>query len=139
MSIHTYLKCKYAYENAGFCILCVDNFKILKIFIKLSKFSMTFTEKRHWRQPPPPTSIRRFPYPSSLYYLLEFSDCNTQIMCLHKRILISHSSQCPNIITSLIPEIYSCPIVVHIPWLLTWITENNPSRIRLPAIFTVVI
>ena len=49
-----YLKCKYTYENAGFGILCVDNFKILKIFIKLSKFSMIFKEKRHRRQPPTP-------------------------------------------------------------------------------------
>ena len=24
MSIHIHLKCKYTYENAGFCILCID-------------------------------------------------------------------------------------------------------------------
>ena len=42
MSIHMYLKCKYTYENAGFGILCIDNFKILKIY-------MIFTEKRHRR------------------------------------------------------------------------------------------
>ena len=47
MSIHIYLKCKYTYENAGFGILYVDNFKILKIFVKISKFSIIFTEKRH--------------------------------------------------------------------------------------------
>ena len=32
MSIHIYLKYKYTYKNAGFCILCIDDFKILKIF-----------------------------------------------------------------------------------------------------------
>ena len=52
MSIYMYFKCKYTYENAGLGILCADNFKILKIFIKLSKFSMIFTEKHHRRQPP---------------------------------------------------------------------------------------
>ena len=62
MSISIYLKCKYTYENAGFCILCIDDMKILKIFVKLSKFSTVFTEIRHRRQPPPlsphfPTSI----------------------------------------------------------------------------------
>ena len=30
MSIHIYLKCKYTYENAGICTLCIDDFKILK-------------------------------------------------------------------------------------------------------------
>ena len=52
MSIHIYLKCKYTYENAGFCILCIDDFKILKIFIKHRNFPRFFTEKRHRRQPP---------------------------------------------------------------------------------------
>ena len=47
MSIKIYLIYKYTYENAGFCILCIDDFKILKIFNKLSKFSTIF----------PPTSI----------------------------------------------------------------------------------
>ena len=42
MRIHIYLKCKYTYENAGFCILCIGDFKILKFFIKLSKFYMIF-------------------------------------------------------------------------------------------------
>ena len=42
MSIEIYLKCKYTFENAGFCILCIDDFNILKIFIKLSKFSTIF-------------------------------------------------------------------------------------------------
>ena len=36
-----------------FCILCIDDFKIAKIFNKLSKFSRFFTEKRHRRQPHP--------------------------------------------------------------------------------------
>ena len=48
-----YFKYKYTYENAGFCILCIDEFKILKFSNKLSKFSMIFTEKRH---PPTPSS-----------------------------------------------------------------------------------
>ena len=30
MSIQIYFKYKYTYENAGFCILCMDVFKILK-------------------------------------------------------------------------------------------------------------
>ena len=60
MSIEIYLKCKYTYENAGFCILCMNDFKISKIFIKLSKFSTIFYEKRHRRQPPPPTPQRPY-------------------------------------------------------------------------------
>ena len=36
MSIQIYLKYKYTNENAGFCILFIDDFKILKIFNKLS-------------------------------------------------------------------------------------------------------
>ena len=42
MSIQIYLKYKYTYEIGEFCILCVDDFKILKIFNKLSKFSTIF-------------------------------------------------------------------------------------------------
>ena len=43
MSIQIYLKYKYTYENAGFCVLCINDFKILKIFDKLSdKFSIIF-------------------------------------------------------------------------------------------------
>ena len=52
MSIEMYLKCKYTSENAGFCILCIDDFKILKIFIKLSKFSTIF--HRETSQAPTP-------------------------------------------------------------------------------------
>ena len=37
-----YLKYKYTYENAGFFILCMDDFKILKIFIQLLIFSTIF-------------------------------------------------------------------------------------------------
>ena len=40
MSVQIYLKCKYTYENAGFCILCIDNFKTLKYSNKLLKFSI---------------------------------------------------------------------------------------------------
>ena len=56
MSIQKYLKYKYTDENAGFCILCIDDFKILKIFNKLSKFSTIF----HWEMsqaPPPPPNV----------------------------------------------------------------------------------
>ena len=45
MSVQMYLKYKYTYENAGFCILCIDNFKILKFLNKLLKFSMIFTQR----------------------------------------------------------------------------------------------
>ena len=48
------LKYKYTYENAGFCVLCIDDFKILKNFNTLSKFSTFFTEKRHRRHLPTP-------------------------------------------------------------------------------------
>ena len=41
MGIEIYLKCKYTYENVGFCIL----FKILNVFIKLSKFSTIFHQE----------------------------------------------------------------------------------------------
>ena len=60
MSIEIYLKCKYTYENAGFCILCIDDFKILKIFIKLSKFFAIFhqeTSQAPTPPPHPPTSV----------------------------------------------------------------------------------
>ena len=52
MSMHIYLKCKYIYENTGFCTLCIDNFKILKFFIKPSKFCTIF--HRETSQPPTP-------------------------------------------------------------------------------------
>ena len=31
MSIEIYLRYKYTYKNAGFCVLCIDDFKMLKI------------------------------------------------------------------------------------------------------------
>ena len=42
MTIQMYLKYIFTYENAGFCILCIDDFKILQIFNKLSTFSTIF-------------------------------------------------------------------------------------------------
>ena len=39
------MKYKYTQVNGGFCILCTDDFKILKLSNKLSKFSTLFTEK----------------------------------------------------------------------------------------------
>ena len=74
MSIQIYFKYKYTYENAGFCILCIDEFKILKFSNRLSNFSMIFAKKRHRRHTPPPHPQRpwtflldkidmwRFPY-----------------------------------------------------------------------------
>ena len=54
ISIQIYFKYKYTYENAGVCILCIDEFKILQFSNRLSKFSMIFIEKRHRCQPPTP-------------------------------------------------------------------------------------
>ena len=62
MSIQIYLEYKYTYENAGFCILCIEDFKILKIFNKLSKFSHHFSLRNVTGanlNPPPPS---RRPY-----------------------------------------------------------------------------
>ena len=59
MSIQIYLKYKYTYKNAGFCILCIDDFKILKISNKLSKFSIIF--HREMAQAPPHPAPQR-PY-----------------------------------------------------------------------------
>ena len=42
MSRKVYLKYKYTYENAGFCILWENDFKISKILNELSKFSTIF-------------------------------------------------------------------------------------------------
>ena len=69
MSIEIYLKCKYTYENAGFCILCIDDFKILKFFIKLSKFPTIFHRETSQAPTPPPhspTSIWRFSWTKSI-------------------------------------------------------------------------
>ena len=60
MNIQIYFKYKYTYENAGFCILCIDEFKILKFSNRLSKFSMILTEKRHRSQPPFPPPQRPY-------------------------------------------------------------------------------
>ena len=58
VSIKIYLKYKYTYGNAGFCVLCIDDFKILKNFKKLSKFFTFSTERRDRRQPlPPPPNV----------------------------------------------------------------------------------
>ena len=58
MGIQIYVKYKFTHENAGFCILCIDDFKILKIFNKLSKFS---TRNVTGATPPPqrPTDVSR--------------------------------------------------------------------------------
>ena len=58
MSIQIYLKYKYTCENAGFRILCIDDFKILKIFNKLSKFSTIFhRETSQAPNPSPPSNV----------------------------------------------------------------------------------
>ena len=54
MSIHIYLKYKYTYKNAGFCIFCTEDFKILKFLANYRIFLRFFTEKRHRRQTPTP-------------------------------------------------------------------------------------
>ena len=87
MSIEIYLKRKYSYENAGFCTLWEDDFKILKIFVKLSKFSSIFhLETSHAPTPPPPSppqnvhmtflvdkiDMSRFPKLYKLYKFLMF-------------------------------------------------------------------
>ena len=61
MSIHIYLKYKYTYENAEFFILCIDDFEILKIFIKLSKFSTIFYRETSQAPTPLPHNPQR-PY-----------------------------------------------------------------------------
>ena len=45
MSIEIYLKCKCTYENAVFCILCIDDFKILKIFYRTIEISHDFSPR----------------------------------------------------------------------------------------------
>ena len=45
------------YENVGFCILCIADFKILEIFQNCRNVSRFFTEKRHRRQYPPPSNV----------------------------------------------------------------------------------
>ena len=52
MSVKMYQKYKYTYENVGFCILCMGDFKIVKILSKLSKFSTIF--RRETSQAPTP-------------------------------------------------------------------------------------
>ena len=43
-----------------FCLLCINDFKILKIFIKLSKYSAIFHRERHRHDPPPPHPQRPY-------------------------------------------------------------------------------
>ena len=54
ISIKIYLKYKYTNENAEFCALCIDNFKMLKIFNKLLKFPAIFQRERSQATTPPP-------------------------------------------------------------------------------------
>ena len=81
MSIQTYLKCKYAYENAGFCILCIDDFKILKIFIKLSKFPTIFHREMSQAPTLPP------PHPQSPYDAFSWakSICDASLTKIQKQ------------------------------------------------------
>ena len=53
MSVQIYFKYKYTYENARFCILCIDEFKILKFSNTLSKFSMISSRNVTGANPPP--------------------------------------------------------------------------------------
>ena len=54
MSMEIYLKCKYTHENAGFCILCIDDFKIIKIFYQAIEIFHVFYRETS-QAPPPPT------------------------------------------------------------------------------------
>ena len=54
MSVQIHFKYKYTYENARFCILCIDEFKILKFSNTLSKFSMISSRNVTSATPPPP-------------------------------------------------------------------------------------
>ena len=54
MSIQKYLKYEFTHKNAGFRLLCIDDFKILKIFNKLSKFSTIFHRETSQVTTPPP-------------------------------------------------------------------------------------
>ena len=55
MRIQIYLKYRFTYENAEFCILGLDDFKILKILNKLST-----PRKVTGANPPPPTLQRPY-------------------------------------------------------------------------------
>ena len=59
MSIQIYLKYKYTCENAGFCILCIDDFKILKIF-NYRNFLYDFSPRTSQAPPPPPHPQRPY-------------------------------------------------------------------------------
>ena len=53
-----YLKYKYTHENAGFLyIICIDDFKILKILNKSSKFSTIFHRETSQAPTPPPLNV----------------------------------------------------------------------------------
>ena len=51
VSIKIYLKYKYTYENAGFCVLCMDDFKILTNYRNFPCFSPRNVTGAN---PPPP-------------------------------------------------------------------------------------
>ena len=52
-----YLKCKYTYENPGFCVLCIDDFKILKTFQNCRNFSMIFHRETSQAPTPSPPNV----------------------------------------------------------------------------------
>ena len=57
MSIQVYLKYKYSYGNAEFCILCIDDSKILKLLNKVLKFSTIFPRETSQAPTPPPPNV----------------------------------------------------------------------------------
>ena len=61
VSIKIYLEYNYTYENAGFCVLCIDDFKILKNFNKLSNFPRFSTRNVTGANPPPNNVHMTFP------------------------------------------------------------------------------
>ena len=57
MSIRMHLRYKYSDENAGFCKLCINDFKILKFWWNyghIYEYRQILTEKCHRCTPPPP-------------------------------------------------------------------------------------
>ena len=103
VSIQMYLKYKYTYENAGFCIICTDDFKILK-------FSTIFhRETSQTPTPPPPTSIWRFSWTKSWRfpnYNREHTTWTTD--------LLSSNFYCNFSFSILLKLIYSAMLYVYI-------------------------
>ena len=53
MSTQISLKYRYTYENAEFCTLCIDDYKILQIFDRLSTKFFTISHRETSQVPTP--------------------------------------------------------------------------------------